>query len=244
MVHAGAGRPALVIDRLVIGHGERVALLGPSGGGKTTLLRLIAGLIEPARGRLTLGGWAPGAGRRRPTGMIFQDFALVERASVLENVLYGRLGAVPVLASLFGWFPAEDRAIAWATVCEVGLGELVHQRVDRLSGGQRQRVAIARALAQQPAILLADEPVSNLDPSLTDGILDLLNAAHARHGVTLVTSLHQPRLAGRAAERVLGIRDGRVAFDGPPSELSLEVLEEVYGRAFAARIDDDRDAAS
>ncbi|MDX1541658.1 MAG: ATP-binding cassette domain-containing protein [Geminicoccaceae bacterium] len=224
-----AARPALQIDDLRIGRGERLALIGPSGGGKTTLIRTIAGLVEPSAGLLRIGRTVgPGAGLRE-TGLIFQDFALVERASVFENVLYGRLGQVGTFRSLFGAFPEEDRRIAWAMIQEVGLGDLVHRRVDRLSGGQRQRVAIARALAQQPAILLADEPVSNLDPSLTDDILGLLGSIWRRHGVTLITSLHQPRLAERVADRMLGIRDGRIVFDGPPDRLSPAGHAEIYG---------------
>lgn len=227
--YPGAAQPALLVDHLRIERGERVALIGPSGGGKTTLIRTIAGLVEPTSGALAVNRRTEAGAKLAETGLIFQDFALVERASVLENVLYGRLGRVGTWRSLCGWFPEADRRIAWTMIREVGLDDLVHRRVDQLSGGQRQRVAIARALAQQPAILLADEPVSNLDPSLTDDILDLLSSIWQRHAVTLITSLHQPRLAGRVAERMLGIRHGRIVFDGPADRLSAADHERIYG---------------
>jgi phosphonate transport system ATP-binding protein len=235
--YAEAGPPILAIDRLAIGPGERVAVVGPSGSGKTTLLRLLNGSLRPTAGEaLVLGqpllpGRRQSREQRRRVGMIYQDFALVERASVFDNVLYGRLGHAHPWLSLLGHFAAEDRERAAAAIAEVGLSDQAGQRADALSGGQRQRVAIARVLAQEPALILADEPISNLDPALTEGILGLLVAACARRGATLIMSLHQPQLARQHGERVIGISGGRIVLDEPAGLLTPEALHEVYGNA-------------
>lgn len=237
--YPGAARPALVVDHLAIARGERVAVIGPSGSGKTTLLRLLNGTLAAERGEIFLLGRRLVPGRRMPReqrrkiGMIFQDFALVERASVFDNVLFGRLGHAHPFLSLIGHFSERDRDIAGAAVREVGLTEQVAQRADALSGGQRQRVAIARVLAQEPEIILADEPVSNLDPALTDDILALLTRASERRGATLAMALHQPRLASAHAGRVLGIAGGRIMLDEAAALLSDDALRSVYGRPFA-----------
>jgi phosphonate transport system ATP-binding protein len=237
--YPGAERPALSVDRLAISRGERVAVIGPSGSGKTTLLRLLNGTLAAERGEIfvlgkrLLSGRRPPREQRRRIGMIFQDFALVERASVFDNVLFGRLGHAHPFLSLIGHFSERDRAIAGAAVREVGLLEQLAQRADALSGGQRQRVAIARVLAQEPEIILADEPVSNLDPALTDDILGLLNRASERRGVTLIMALHQPRLAAAHAGRVIGVSAGRIVLDEPSARLSDAALRNVYGRPFA-----------
>ncbi|MGH6899678.1 MAG: phosphonate ABC transporter ATP-binding protein [Geminicoccaceae bacterium] len=237
--YPGAERAALSVDRLAIGRGERVAIIGPSGSGKTTLLRLLNGTLAPARGdvfvlgKRLVSGRRPPREQRRRIGMIFQDFALVERARVFDNVLFGRLGHAHPFLSLLGHFSERDRAIAGAAVREVGLLEQLEQRADALSGGQRQRVAIARVLAQEPEIILADEPVSNLDPALTDDILGLLTRASERRGATLVMALHQPRLAVAHAGRVIGIEGGRIVLDEAPARLCDDALRSVYGRPFA-----------
>jgi len=237
--YPGAERPALAVEHLAIGRGERVAVIGPSGSGKTTLLRLLNGTLAPTRGDIFVLGKRLVAGRRMPReqgrriGMIFQDFALVERASVFDNVLFGRLGHAHPFLSLIGRFADRDRDIAGAAVREVGLSEQLAQRADALSGGQRQRVAIARVLAQEPEIILADEPVSNLDPALTDDILALLTRASERRGATLVMALHQPRLAIAHAGRVIGIEGGRIVHDAASERLSDDALRSVYGRPFA-----------
>jgi phosphonate transport system ATP-binding protein len=237
--YPGAERAALSVDHLAIGRGERVAVIGPSGSGKTTLLRLLNGTLAPTRGDIFVLGKRLVAGRRMPReqrrriGMIFQDFALVERASVFDNVLFGRLGHAHPFLSLIGHFSDRDRDIAGAAVREVGLLEQLTQRADALSGGQRQRVAIARVLAQEPEIILADEPVSNLDPALTDDILGLLTRACERRGATLTMALHQPRLATAHAGRVIGIGGGRIVLDEASEQLSDDALRSVYGRPFA-----------
>ena len=169
--------PALSIDALSVAAGERLAVIGPSGSGKTTLLRAVQGLVAPSEGTVTVDG-IPTVSRaarrrafRRRHAAVFQEFQLVERASVLRNVLCGRLGHAPVLSSVLGRFGAGDRAAAFAAIEATGLLEFAHRRVDTLSGGQRQRVAVARALAQAPDLITADEPVSNLDPVVADDIL-------------------------------------------------------------------------
>jgi phosphonate transport system ATP-binding protein len=234
--YPGQAAPVLAIDHLAIERGERVAVVGPSGSGKTTLLRLVNGAVSAESGTVRVLGRTLGPARRQGrtercrVAMIFQDFALVQRASVFDNVLFGRLGHAHPWLSLIGHFDAGDRAIAEQAAREVGLTDHLWQRADRLSGGQRQRVAIARALAQEAELILADEPVSNLDPGLTDDVLELLTGAVERRGATLIMSLHQPQLARAHARRVIGLSQGRLVFDGPSAELSGEQLRQIYGR--------------
>jgi phosphonate transport system ATP-binding protein len=237
--YADDGPLVLAIDRLAIEPGERIAVVGPSGSGKTTLLRLLNGSLRPASGEALVLGQRLVPGRpqsreqRRRIGMIYQDFALVERASVFDNVLYGRLGHAHPWLSLLGHFAAEDRERAAAAIAEVGLQDQVEQRADALSGGQRQRVAIARVLAQEPALILADEPISNLDPALTEDILGLLVAACERRGATLIMSLHQPQLARQHGDRAIGLRGGKIVLDEPTARLTPQALHEVYGTALS-----------
>lgn len=235
------GRPMPVLDvsSLVITRAERIALIGPSGAGKTTLLRLIGGRLTGWRGSAeVLGnmlrpGSRPDRTWRRRAGFVFQDFALVERASVHDNVRNGRLGHAHPLLSLFGHFrPADEDAIRRA-IAEMELVEQTWQRADTLSGGQQQRVAVARCLAQDPELVLADEPVSNLDPALAGTALDLLVRGTTEHGSTLVMTLHQPEHARRFADRVIGLRGGRIVFDGPSQALDEAAQEGIYGRVAA-----------
>jgi len=223
---------------LVIAPGEFVVILGRSGSGKTTFLRAINRLVEPTAGTVRVAGRAvtgadPTALRaaRRQIGMVFQQFNLVRRASVLDNVLAGRLGYVPVLPSLLGRFPAADRDLALAGLAQVGLAHLAGRRADTLSGGEQQRVAIARALAQVPAVILADEPTASLDPALTTDIMDILRSINVERGLTLVVSQHQLETALAYATRIVGFRAGRVTFDGPPSAVTPPVVEAIYGEA-------------
>jgi phosphonate transport system ATP-binding protein len=230
--------PATVIlDRLdlVVQPGEFLVILGRSGAGKTTLLRAINRLVEPTGGTVRVAGAevtgaSPAALRqiRRRIGMIFQQFNLVRRASVLDNVLAGRLGYVPALPSLAGHFPSEARERARACLAQVGLAHLAERRADTLSGGEQQRVAIARALAQAPAVILADEPTASLDPQLTGSIMDLLRRINAEHGITLVVSQHQLETALAYASRIVGLRHGRVVFDGAPAAVTRDVADAIY----------------
>ena len=226
---------------LVVRPGEFVVILGKSGAGKTTLLRAINRLVEPTGGAIRVDGRlvtgaSPAALRetRRRIGMIFQQFNLVRRAPVLENVLAGRLGYVPALRSLIGLFPAQDRRRALDCLAQVGLAHLAERRADTLSGGEQQRVAIARALAQSPAVILADEPTASLDPQLTGSIMDVLRRINVEHGITLVVSQHQLETALAYAGRIVGLRQGRVMFDGAPAAVTPAIVDAIYGEAAAA----------
>jgi phosphonate transport system ATP-binding protein len=223
---------------LSVRPGEFVVILGPSGAGKTTFLRALNRLVEPTAGVVRINdrpvtGAAPAALRavRRQVGMIFQQFNLVRRLSVLDNVLTGRLGYVASLASLIGRFPEGDRALARDCLAQVGLAHLAERRADTLSGGEQQRVAIARALAQSPAVILADEPTASLDPALTDSIMGALRRINAERGLTLVVSQHQLATALEYATRIVGFRAGRVVFDGRPSDVTPPVVATIYGGA-------------
>ncbi len=243
-VQYGGRAPALSIEQLVIERGERVAVIGPSGAGKSTLLRTIKGYVRPARGKVEVMGInLATAGRRarrqvnQRIGLIYQQFHLARRMNVLQNVLCGRLGLTRRWRSLLGLFSADDRRIAWSAICEVGLKGQVHQRVDTLSGGEQQRVAVARVVSQQPSIILADEPVSSLDPAWAEDVLKLITSVQSHHDATLVMSLHQPQWARRFAQRIIALRDGRLIFDGRPAALSDRILEDLYRGDDTLRID-------
>lgn len=226
---------ALAIEQLSFMRNERIFVLGRSGSGKTTLARLLKGRLHPTSGTVRVLGLNPAtpgsAGRRaiqRRIAMIDQEFHLLPRLSVIANVLHGCLGRTPPWTGLFGGYPSVEWEKAEAILSEVELGGLGDRRVDTLSGGQRQRTAIARALMQEAELILADEPVSNLDPELAEDALDLLVRCTERRDVTLLINLHQPRLAKRFATRVIGLHQGHVVFDGPPAELSSDSEEFIY----------------
>ena len=234
-VQYGRKPPVLSIESLSIEAGERVAVIGPSGAGKSTLLRTIKGYVRPAQGKVEVMGvnlaTAPPKARKRINrriGLIYQQFHLARRLTVLQNVLCGRLGVTNRWRSLLGRFSADDRRIAWSAICEVGLQDQVHQRGDTLSGGEQQRVAVARALAQQPMLILADEPVSSVDPAWAEDLLQLITQVQRHHQATLVMSLHQPDLACRFAERIIGLRKGRVVLDAKPAAVTARDLKELY----------------
>jgi phosphonate transport system ATP-binding protein len=217
-----------------------VVIIGPSGAGKTTFLRAINRLIEPTAGTVRVAGRSvtgadPAALRqfRRQIGMIFQQFNLVRRASVLDNVLAGRLGYVPEWPSLVGRFPSADRALARECLAQVGLADFAERRADTLSGGEQQRVAIARALAQEPRVILGDEPTASLDPALAGSIMGILRRINQERRLTLVVSQHQLDAALDYGTRIVGFRAGRVVFDGPPGAVSPEVVRTVYGEVAA-----------
>ncbi len=217
-----------------VAPGEAVALLGPSGAGKTTLLALLDGRVRGWQGHVKVLGHAlepdrsPPQSRRADIGFIFQEFALVERSSVLRNVLNGRLGRMSTISALLGRYSEHDIAIAGQTLADCGIADLADRRVDSLSGGQRQRVAIARCLAQEPRLILADEPVSHLDPTRTDEILSLITESAQARGATTVFVTHQPNLAVRFASRIVGISEGRIAFDTPSNGTSDFDFTELY----------------
>lgn len=217
-----------------------MALLGSSGSGKSTLLRIIGGLLAPTAGELTvLGQLVTPALRRqrafqRQVAMVFQEHHLLESASAYENALHGRLGHAPAPLTLLGWFRPLDRAVARSALASVGLADFEDRPVRDLSGGQRQRVGVARALAQEPGLVLADEPVSNLDQATAEEVLDVLCAATGAAGAALVMSLHQPELARRYAQTIVGLKDGAIDFVLPAAELTDEHLAELYASEPAA----------
>jgi len=235
MVYPGGVR-ALEGVSLEVHAGEFLAVLGLSGSGKSTLLRCINRLIDPTEGRVWILGeeitGAKGArlrGMRRQAAMIFQQFNLVKRHTVLTNVLSGALGRSPLGKSLVLSFPSEERARAMAYLERVGLADRSASRADALSGGQQQRVAIARALMQEPRLILADEPVASLDPALRHSVMRHIEALNRDEGMTVVCSLHDIDLVTRYATRMVALRDGRLVWEGVPAEFNKATFKEIYG---------------
>ncbi|MFN3402254.1 MAG: phosphonate ABC transporter ATP-binding protein [Ferrovibrio sp.] len=216
--------------------GAVLGLIGPSGAGKSTLIRCINRLVEPTAGTIRLAGTDIGTlsgsdlrRERRQIGMIFQEYALVERLTVMENVLSGRLGTVGFWASWFRRFPGEDIAAAYCLLDRVGLAGMENKRADALSGGQRQRVGIARALIQHPRLLLVDEPTASLDPKTSRQIMRLLLELCQEHGLAAIVNIHDVVLATEFLPRIVGLRAGEMVFDGPASAVTTEVLTRIYG---------------
>jgi phosphonate transport system ATP-binding protein len=212
------------------------AIIGPSGTGKSTLIRCINRLTDPTSGEILFMGMdlAKLKGRRlrearRKIGMVFQEYNLVERLSVIENVLCGRLGYLPAWRAWLRRFPAKDIERAFSLLDSVGLGDFATERADRLSGGQRQRVGIARALMQDPNLVLADEPTSSLDPKTSVEIMELIARQAAAQGIPVIVNIHNVELAKRYADRVIGMSKGEVVFDGPPKALEHSHLLQIYG---------------
>ena len=214
---------------------ETVAMIGPSGAGKSTFIRCVNRLTEPSGGEVHLDdteltGLGDDALRaaRRDIGMIFQEYNLVERLTVMENVLTGRLGYVSAWQAFRRSFPAEDVDRAYEILERVGLGDMENKRVDELSGGQRQRVGIARAVIQQPKILLVDEPTSSLDPETSNTVMRLLTDIAAEREVPVLINIHEVDLALEHADRIVGLHDGELVFEGSPSDLDQQGLDQVY----------------
>jgi phosphonate transport system ATP-binding protein len=230
------GTVALKDLSLTVPDGEFLVIIGLSGSGKSTLLRCINRLVEPTSGRIWLDdveltALSPAQLRdaRKRIGMIFQQFNLVKRSSVLTNVLSGRLGSTSPLQSLFGRFSGMDYDRAYANLGRVGIPETAHQRADTLSGGQQQRVAIARALMQDPTLMLADEPVASLDPATSHSVMKYLEEINQQDGITVICNLHFLSLARRYATRVIALKAGQIVFDGLPTEIDEEWFTKIYG---------------
>lgn len=219
---------------LKVGKGEFLVILGASGAGKSTLLRCINHLTAPTEGEIRVDGELSRGDRaglrkvRRDVAMIFQHYNVVPRLSVLKNVLTGRLGSMPALASWFQVFPATDIDAARECLRRVELDGRADVRTDTLSGGQKQRVGIARALAQRPKVILADEPVASLDPATSRKVLTYLKQASRESGITVICNLHQVDYAREFGQRVVGVAAGRIVFDGRPDDLSEEALRRIY----------------
>jgi len=228
------------LDRvsLEIGAGEMVAVVGLSGSGKSTMIRTLNGLVPVTSGTVEVGGHDLTASRGRALralrgdiGMIFQSFNLAGRASVLSNVLVGRVAHTPTWRTLAGLFTAEDKAIAADALDRVGMLDRAWHRAAHLSGGQQQRVAIARALAQQPRAVLADEPVASLDPPTAHGVMADLRRINRDLGITVLVNLHLLDLAREYGTRLIGLRGGTVVYDGPAADATDTVFEDIYGRS-------------
>ena len=222
---------------LKVEKGQVIALIGPSGAGKSTLIRCVNRLENPTSGEIWLNGenivkMRSGKLRRarRNMGMIFQEYALVERLTVMENVLSGRLGYVGFWRSFLRKFPQSDINAAFGLLEKFGLDTMVNKRADELSGGQRQRVGIARALIQNPDILLVDEPTASLDPKTSRQIMRLITELCEENQLAAIINIHDVALAQMYAERIVGLREGSIVYDGPPDDLKPDVLTEIYGK--------------
>ncbi|MEA3537474.1 phosphonate ABC transporter ATP-binding protein [Rhizobium sp. CC-YZS058] len=231
---------ALKAVSLELERGEMVALIGASGSGKSTLIRHIAGLeaADQGSGRITIldeltqsGGRFIRRARRGRVAVIFQQFNLVGRLSVLTNVLIGHLGRCPRWRGTFGLFNRVEKDSAQAALARVGIPQVAAQRASTLSGGQQQRAAIARCLVQEAQILIADEPISALDPSAARRVMDVLSDINVKDGITVLVSLHQVEYARRYCRRTIAMRDGAIVYDGPSTALSNSFLAELYGAA-------------
>ncbi|MGE3145912.1 MAG: phosphonate ABC transporter ATP-binding protein [Pseudorhodoplanes sp.] len=230
------GIPVLKDVSLTVEGRGLTAIIGPSGTGKSTLIRCINRLVDPTSGEILFLGQdlARLAGRdlrraRRRIGMVFQEYNLVERLSVIENVLCGRLGYVPVWRAWLRRFPPADIARAFDLLDAVGLGEFANVRADQLSGGQRQRVGIARALMQEPDLILADEPTSSLDPKTSVEIMELIARRAGERDIPVIVNIHNVELGRRFADRIVGMSKGQIVFDGAPRALEDSHLLDIYG---------------
>lgn len=230
------GIEALKNINLNIEKGESLVIVGSSGSGKSTLLKAINRLIEPATGKILINGEDILSSSlqkvyqiRGKIGMVFQNFNLIERESVARNVLNGRLQYNTNFNTILGRFSPEDYAITRESLRMVGLADFKKERVSDLSGGQKQRVAIARALSQKPEVILADEPVSSLDPKLMKEIMDLLTGICREKGITLITSLHFLDFAKKYGSRIVGMRNGEIVFSGKAADLNEKDLVDIYG---------------
>ncbi|MFM9887734.1 MAG: phosphonate ABC transporter ATP-binding protein [Burkholderiales bacterium] len=230
------GKPVLRGIDLDFARQGVTAIIGPSGTGKSTLIRCINRLVEPTAGTIVFAGTDLVRLRkselkavRRTIGMVFQEYNLVERLTVIENVLCGRLGYVSPFRAWLRRFPKVDVDRAFELLDIVGLSAFAHARADSLSGGQRQRVGIARAVMQHPRLLLADEPTSSLDPKTSVEIMTLLRSLSEAHGFPVIVNIHNVELARRFADRIVGMTGGSVVFDGVPSGLDDSMLKSIYG---------------
>ncbi|TWT05280.1 phosphonate ABC transporter ATP-binding protein [Planococcus sp. CPCC 101016] len=226
---------ALTDISLSLNKGDFVCVLGKSGAGKSTFIRCLNGLQKPTGGEIYFDGKDISVHNeeklrkvRRETGMIFQHFSLVPRLSVIQNVLTGMFGYRSSFKNLIGWFTAEELALAKQVIADVGLSEMTYRKVEQLSGGQKQRVGIARALAQQPKVLLGDEPVASLDPGTSNHIFTLLTEMHERLNLLTIINVHDIELAKRYATRILALKDGKLIFDGPPEKFNNAEYRETY----------------
>ena len=246
------GDDALKGVNLEIPDGQLVGLIGPSGAGKSTLIRCVNRLVEPTTGTVTLNNVevtslsASGLRKeRRKMGMIFQEYALVDRLTIMENVMSGRLGYMGFWKSFFRKYPQSDIDEAFRLLERVGLDHMVDKRADELSGGQKQRVGIARALIQNPEVILIDEPTASLDPKTSRQIMRLISELCRERNLSAIVNIHDVALAQLFVERIVGLQMGELIFDGSPDELTPDVLTKIYGEedweATIEEIDEDEE---
>ena len=235
------GHVALEDVSITVQSGEVVCVVGRSGAGKSTHLRCLNGMLDATAGRVTVenveitgASEAEQPALRRRIGFVYQEFNLVERLSVMKNVLAGRLGHRDPISSSLHWFDTHDREIALRSLERVNLAHKAHQRADSLSGGEKQRVAIARALTQEPVAVLADEPVASLDPELAWSVMSDLKRTATESGIVTLVNIHDVNLARVFADRIVGIADGTVVFDGPPTALDETAMVRIYQGSAAA----------
>lgn len=217
-------------------EGEFVTIIGPSGAGKSTLLRCINRMVEASNGEISIDGVISSnltkkelRSLRTKIGMIFQHYNLVDRLTVIENVLHGRLGYKSTLAGVLGRYSQDEKRQAFRIINILGLDEQVYKRCDQLSGGQKQRVGIARALIQNPKLILCDEPIASLDPNASKIIMDHLRNISTEMGITVLVNLHQVEIALKYSDRIIGVNKGKVVFDGSPCELTTRQIQDIYG---------------
>lgn len=229
------GTQALRDVNLTIYEGEFIAIIGPSGSGKSTLLRSINRLVTPTSGTLNVkdievltASKQELRNVRSRIGMIFQNYNLVHRSSVLENVLHGRLGQMSTFKGFMGLYSEKDKRHAIRLLEDIGLGEKVYARADALSGGQMQRVGICRALSQNPDLMLADEPIASLDPKASKDVMDTLKRVNEAQGITTIANLHQVDVAKHYATRIIALKHGRIVFDDSPDKLSDALIHDLY----------------
>ena len=215
--------------------GEFVSIIGPSGAGKSTILRCINRLIDATDGNIIYDGDdILSLGKRdlrrvrTKTGMIFQHYNLVDRLSVIENVLHGRLGQKSAISGMLGSYSETEKEKAFSILNELGLAEQAYKRCDALSGGQKQRVGIARAIMQEPKLILCDEPIASLDPKASKTIMDHLSQINQKQKLTCIVNLHQVEVAMKYSQRILGVSSGKIVFDGTPEELTKKKIHEIY----------------
>ncbi len=216
-------------------EGEFVSVIGPSGAGKSTLLRCVNRLVDPSEGVIFFDGQDITSLNKRQLqkvrakiGMIFQHYNLVERLSVMENVLHGRLGQKSAVSGMAGHYTEEEKMEAFQIICELGLEEQAYKRCDELSGGQKQRVGIARAIMQQPKLILCDEPIASLDPKASKVIMDHLSNINQNKRITCIVNLHQVDVAMKYSKRIIGVAGGEIVYDGPADQLDQGTIHQIY----------------
>lgn len=231
------GTKGLIDINLEIEQGEFVAVIGLSGAGKSTLIRTVNKMIDITGGKLTVNDIDVSSLKgkelrqfRRKIGMVFQSFNLVNKTSVINNVLSAKVADMSVLRTLFGLYSKEDKLQALESLDKVGILDKAFTRADMLSGGQMQRVALARTLTQNPEIILADEPVASLDPIMADVVMEDFCRINREMNITVIINIHHVDLALQYAKRVVGINSGRIVYDGPTKDVNKDILRQIYGR--------------